>query len=117
MSDDIQIRPEPQTDAEFQSRDRDDSDDDIRRAAADARTEDQYLDALREAGSLSAGLAVVNHYQAQPSQTLGLAGARRYAEDALRDARLYGTPFDVAAASLRLKAARAAERAYAQESA
>lgn len=56
---DFDSRAEPQTDAEFQALDNEYADEDLRRAAASARTEDEYLEALRSAGSLGAGMAIV----------------------------------------------------------
>lgn len=52
---------EPTTTAAWQEWDAQQHDEDIRRQAARARTEDEYLEALREAGSLAAGAAVMNY--------------------------------------------------------
>ena len=58
MSADFEPRLEPQTDAEFQSLDHEETSGEIRRAVHAARTEDECLDALRSAGGLGAGIDI-----------------------------------------------------------
>jgi len=52
----------------------------VRRATRAARTEDEYLDALRSAGSLSAGLAIVATPASLPPFTHDEAFRERVAE-------------------------------------
>jgi hypothetical protein len=59
----------PTTESEFQQWDEENAAEDVRRCASRARTEDEYLEALREAGSLGAGLAVMSR-GAGPAGTL-----------------------------------------------
>jgi hypothetical protein len=68
------------SEAEFLSLDRETSNEDVRRAASAARTEDEYLEALREAGSLSAGIAIVYEPRRQGVFIHDEAFRRRVAE-------------------------------------
>lgn len=52
---------EPDTPAAWQAWDAEQEAEDIRRRASHARTEDEFLEVLREAGGLGAGARVLNH--------------------------------------------------------
>jgi hypothetical protein len=59
---------EPDAWSEWQQWDEEQAAGDVRHAARAARTEDEYLDALRDAGSLGAGIAAVAaHPPARPT--------------------------------------------------
>lgn len=60
---------EPDTTAAWQAWDDECAAEDIRRRASSARTEDEYLEALRDAGSLAAGARIMNRDRA-PQLTL-----------------------------------------------
>ena len=119
MSADFEPRPEPQTDAEFQALDNEYADEDLRRAAASARTEDEYLEALRSAGSLGAGMEAIAAPRVLNKAALSNirdALRRREAEDTRaqrHSADFYANTPEGRAAAARVEATHdAAEAAY-----